>query len=298
MIRFLILSVSLSVLLVSCGSESDSGDTTDANLPIVGSDNLDDAAVDAAPVVVDANVNVTVDATVIVDAPVAVDAMVPVVDAMASADAAPITLNSGWTLYSWDPIGDTIKTKPSYVFESNGLVAIQKANGLPSAYVSDKVFENATIRGRFSVTDASDDDYIGFVFGWQDDRHFYLLRWKQAAQSYCGSLAERGTNLAVVSSDTPLDQCADFWASAGTARVKSLSAPSLNPLGWVDRKVYEFELHHSPGMIAIDIRDVVLNTNVATIRSTDATYASGRFGFYNHSQQGVRYEFFSVDSMP
>jgi Thrombospondin C-terminal region len=299
MYRPLLLSVSLSACfcLASCGSESDNSDSIDAALPIVGQDNLDGAAVDSASVIVQPDAPV-LDANLPVDAPASVDAMLPTVDAMASADAGPVTLNSGWTLYSWDPIGDTMKIKPSYVFESNGLVAIQKANALPSAYVSDQVFENATIRGRFSVNDTSDDDYVGFVFGWQDNQHFYLLRWKQAAQGYCGSIAERGTNLAVVSSDTPLDQCADFWASVGTARVKSLSAPALNPVGWVDKKVYEFELQHQPGAIAIDIRDVALDTIVATIRSTDATYAKGRFGFYNHSQSGVRYEYFSIASMP
>ncbi len=279
MYRALIVSASLSasICLVSCGSESDTSNALDATLPIVGQDNLDGAAVDSAPVTTG-----QLDASIVnqpVDAPVLVDAMAPTVDAMGSADAGPVTLTSGWTLFSWDPTGDNIKVKPSYVFESNGLVAIQKANGLPSSYVSDQIFENAIIRGRFSVTDNLDDDYIGFVFGWQDAQHFYLLRWKQAAQTYCGSLAERGAMLAVVSSDTPLDQCADFWASAGTARVKSLVAPVQNPTGWVDKKVYEFELNHKPGSIAIDIRDVVLNTSVATIRSTDATYTKGRFGF-------------------
>jgi len=295
MTRSLILVASLSACfaLVSCGSESDTNGILDANLPIVGQDNQDGSMVDSAPVATG-----PLDANLPVDAMVVVDAMIPIVDAMAPGDAGPVSLNSGWTLYSWDPMGDSMKIKPSYVFETNGLVAIQSANALPSAYVSDQVFENTTIRGRFSVTDTSDDDYIGFVFGWQDDQHFYLLRWKQAAQSYCGSHAERGTNLAVVSSDTPLDECADFWASVGTARVTSLVAPSLNPMGWVDKKVYEFELSHKPGAIAIDIRDVALNTTVATIRSTDATYGKGRFGFYNHSQSGVRYEFFSIDSMP
>jgi hypothetical protein len=176
----------------------------------------------------------------------------------------------------------------------NGLVAIQTANGLPSAYLNDIVLENTVVTGRFSVQTASDDDYIGFVFGWQDKEHFYLVRWKQARQSYCGGIAEKGVSLVAVSSATPLDKCADFWASVGTARVSVLTPPSENPEGWVDRIVYEFTLSHKPGDIKIEIRDVVANKLVAKMSSLDATYPRGKFGFYNHSQSDVRYQFFSI----
>ena len=34
------------------------------------------------------------------------------------------------------------------------------------------------------VNTQSDDDFIGFAFGFQNSRNFYLLSWKQKAQSY------------------------------------------------------------------------------------------------------------------
>ena len=34
------------------------------------------------------------------------------------------------------------------------------------------------------VNTQSDDDFIGFAFGFQNTRNFYLLSWKQKSQSY------------------------------------------------------------------------------------------------------------------
>lgn len=75
----------------------------------------------------------------------------------------PASLNTGWTLYSYNPTDDSMKIQPKYVFENDGLIAVQSANALPSAYVNDIVLENTVVTGRFSVETSSDDDYIGFV---------------------------------------------------------------------------------------------------------------------------------------
>jgi hypothetical protein len=206
----------------------------------------------------------------------------------------PTQLDTGWSVYQFALADDAIQTPASYAFEQDGLVAIQTANPMASAYVKDQELANAIIKGSISVSTSSDDDYFGFVFGWQDPEHFYLLDWKQAQQndSACGQ-AEAGFALKVVSSDEELTSCADLWAAAGTERVVPLSSATDNPEGWVENVTYDFTLVYRPGDIEVTIKDG--ERIVAEIQSTDATYPSGRFGFYNYSQEGVRYEFVSIN---
>jgi len=206
----------------------------------------------------------------------------------------PLSLESGWSVHQYALLNDSIATPAQYTFEEDGLIATQTANPMASVYLYEIALpESIVIRGRFSVQTTSDDDIIGFVFGWQDPEHYYLLDWKQTEQDdgTCG-LAEEGASLKVVASDEEIDDCADFWTTAGTDRVTPVVPVSENPDGWEDEAVYDFHLVFRPGDIRIEIRqgdDVVVS-----LTSDDETYTSGNFGFFNYSQEAVRYEFFAI----
>ena len=47
-------------------------------------------------------------------------------------------------------------------------------------------------RGTWFVTDSTAADYVGFVFGYQNNRRFYLVTWKSTHSNYDVTSTYRG----------------------------------------------------------------------------------------------------------
>ena len=194
---------------------------------------------------------------------------------------------------------------------ADGESVLQTVNQLgPTFFVSPGDLFDQTIDGSFGVESSSDDDYIGFVFGYQSplesdgdeptDFDFFLLDWKQNDQTFNGVFAAAGFTLARVdTSVTDLGATSPFWQHDDEPPGYDIIATDYDPArGWDDNTVYNFTLLYTPDQITISIDGGDFENEVIfDVTAADAgmdSFPTGRFGFYNYSQAQVRYAGFTL----
>jgi cysteine-rich repeat protein len=197
---------------------------------------------------------------------------------------------------SWQQQG--VLSNGNWTVSSNFLSVLQTINGNPTFFVSPNSYLNVLIEGTIAVETTTDDDIVGFVFGYRspfrdDPDPFYtfdtyLFDWKQIDQTFNGSFSAEGYSLAYVDGIFSVDWV-PFW----------LRTDRLNPNwtvldtqysatdGWLDNRVNTFRLLHTAHRVDVWINGV-------RIFQVAGDFQSGHFGFYNNSQQSVRYANFRV----
>jgi hypothetical protein len=198
---------------------------------------------------------------------------------------------SKWTIVQYDlTVQDP---NASWQIQPGNTVVEQKINADASILLSNVDVTNNRIEGTWRVGTSDDDDYIGFVFGYQDPQHFYLFNWKQADQNEPSlGFAERGMSIKVVDANSSLTGT-DLWPTNGNGqRVKQLFH---NTVAWKDLTDYKFTLDFLLGQFTITVKEG--NTIIDSVTINDNTYTSGKFGFYNYSQSNVLYSGFSQQAL-
>lgn len=168
---------------------------------------------------------------------------------------------------------------------------LQTRNGDPTVFFDPGTNAQGTaLAGEITVETTGDDDFVGFVLGYQDgelnseNADFWLIDWKQNDQSG----ATRGLALSHVSGDIRNGGGAfpSFWTHTDTVNEVE-RATNLGSTGWVDNQTYNFELTFTADLIEIFV------DNVLELSYTSAEHGSqftdGALGFYNYSQSNVRY---------
>ncbi len=180
----------------------------------------------------------------------------------------------------------------------DGQSVLQEVNLDPTFFVSPDNFINTTIRGTFRVETANDvpGDFIGFVFGYQspfaasndnpNDYDFLLFSWKEGDQTEQGFLGAEGFSLSRVKG-TITNYYPNFWGQTASPEFEVLDTDFGPDKGWSRNTDYDFELRYSATRLQIFI-------NGQPLFDLAGDFQPGRFGFYNYSQERVRYKNFSA----
>lgn len=195
-------------------------------------------------------------------------------------------------LSSWGQEGPS--GNGNWVVAGDNLSVLQTINGQPTVFLSDDTYINTSFEGAFRAGADGDDDYMGFVFGWQSPNDFYLFDWKQGQQS--GSAP--GYYLSHITASGTTSTTDDWWEVIpfSNHHVDNLTngydvlATNLGT-GWVDNVLYDFILDYTNSQIKISIG----GTDIFTLAGS---YSAGNFGFYNYSQSQVYYEGFTEETIP
>lgn len=194
--------------------------------------------------------------------------------------AAPVDLGSwqidgsgAWTIQSGSQPNDS---------------AFQSVNSRPTMLFNGIDSQGLSLSGTIKVETTTDDDWIGFVLGYDDNDLFgsnpttdyILVDWKQGTQSgWDAGLAISRVTGAIDASGT--NTGSDAWQHTGNVNFIQRAA-TLGNTGWVDNTEYLFEIQFTATRIVVKV-DGVEEFDIS------GSFENGSFGFYNYSQPGVRY---------
>ena len=190
------------------------------------------------------------------------------------------TANATYSNYVTDWYSDGSSSAYWYVDANNVLNQTNNA-GQSVAYQSNGSAINKSFSGSIGVNRTSDNDFIGFVLGYQDgelnshskNRDLWVIDWKGGNQWGMGS---EGLALSHVT-------------KKGFDEVQR--GATLANTGWEPKTSYDYDLNFGSDLIELFI-DGKLELSLTAAAAGLTAFADGAFGFYNYSQANA---FYSLD---
>ncbi|XP_038053348.1 uncharacterized protein LOC119725831 isoform X2 [Patiria miniata] len=183
-------------------------------------------------------------------------------------------------------------TSPVWVVTDNGKEIREISNTImPSMLISQTSMAEVDFTGTMFVNTDEGNNYIGFVFGYQSNRKFYVVMWRRENMNNPDYKAGiRGLQIKKVTSATgPGQSLADaLYHSATTANQVELLWHDPFLQGWQHQTSYRWFLTHRPD---IGLIRVVIKVGEETLTDSgdiyDTTYLGGRLGVFVYDQEDV-----------
>ncbi|KAI0208334.1 Thrombospondin-2, partial [Lamellibrachia satsuma] len=163
----------------------------------------------------------------------------------------------------------------------------------PVMLIGPTAYDALNFTGTWFVESDQGSGYIGFVFGYQTNRKFYVVLWRRTNINYGGSAYRagiKGVQIKLVNSVTgPGDDLAKaLWHSADSTNQASLLWHDPSMLGWQHRTAYRWHLSWRPtrGLIRLRVFDVN-QTLMDSGDLYDTTISGGRLGVFVFNQTRV-----------
>ncbi|HYC54440.1 MAG TPA: hypothetical protein VEL28_05840 [Candidatus Binatia bacterium] len=216
--------------------------------------------------------------------------------------AAPVDLST-WTDESYASVSGF--NAGVWTVSMSGDSVTQSVNGQPTVFFSDFTAIGTDIQGQIVVGNDGDDDFMGFVLGFQPgdatnaSAEYLLVDWKQATQAFDfgdpsttpGTTANAGLAVSLVTGVPTADEFwghTDFVDHTGGAVTELARGTNLGASGFTDGVTYTFRFVFQPTSLQVYVDDV-LELDIV------GDFADGRVGFYNFSQAAVTYSAFDVE---
>jgi hypothetical protein len=205
-----------------------------------------------------------------------------------AAAAAPVPVD----LSSWVQDGNG-----SWTLQSGNNAVFQSLNSPPTVFHNNINSQNTALSGTIEVQTVGDDDFVGFVLGYQQgdidglnaSADYILVDWKQNPQSgqSAGMALSRITG-AIQTGGASTGS--DLWQHTGPV-TELARANTLGNVGWADNTEYQFDITFRSNLIEVFV-DGVLELSVT------GTFQDGAFGFFNFSQPAVLYAGITEEDIP
>ncbi|MDA8016718.1 MAG: carboxypeptidase regulatory-like domain-containing protein, partial [Thermoanaerobaculia bacterium] len=191
-----------------------------------------------------------------------------------------------WTV---ETFASTNLSPPSWNFSTDGTRVHQTANNEASVVYSDFPAHGPRIKGQMRFE--SDDDYVGYVVGFEPgdtsnpDADYLLVTWKGKSEGN-NPLGLRVYRIRGVPTNfwrLDLDGAAELLATAST----------LGGSKWTENKNYRVEIESTANHFRLWINDG-LELDVAA--PVGDSLPSGRVGFYCHSQSSAKFHEWSFEA--
>jgi hypothetical protein len=181
----------------------------------------------------------------------------------------------------------------------------QKCNGVPTYFLSNYVLRDGhiTMEGTFKTDDPGDNDWFGFVFGFQDRGNYFLLDWSRWKNDIWRG-GQKDANGAPVNGGIPLTLTKltnNSTNIGGNMWYHRDSPPSFDVLarkdngGWSTGQEYQIKLDITSHDIKVWIgkagEPMTLDIDYHSDVALDVT---GKLGFYNYSISRVTYRDFNI----